>query len=156
MTVIGPEYEVAQYYVGGEIPTPPPVQKAITIGSAGFLGLLAFSGLGVNFPLTRRERKKSVKFGRDLDKLTIATLFVNAGRAELSINGEKITDAWAKFNQIETKAVLLKGGEGIPTKGEDLEIELKCTHVIGSGLKYAACATVIGSGQCAKANTTLS
>ena len=144
MTVIGPEYEIAQYYVGGEIPTPLPIQKAITIGSAGFLGLLTFSGLGVNFPLTRKERKESVKFGRDLDKLTIATLFVNAGRAELSINGEKVMDAQAKFNQIETKAVLLKGGDGVPTEGKDLEIELKCTHVIGSGLKYAACATVVG------------
>ena len=119
-------------------------QKVIVIGSGGFLGLLTFSGLGVNFPVTRRERKKSVKFGRDLDKLSIATLFVNAGRAELSINGEKVADAWAKHNQIETKAVLLKGGEGMPTKGEDLEIELTCTHVIGSGLKYAACATIVG------------
>jgi hypothetical protein len=144
MSVISPKYEVAQYYVGGEIPTPPPVQKAITIGSAGFLGLLTFSGLGVNFPVTRRGVKESAKFGRYLDKLTIATLFVNAGRAELSINGEKVTEAEAKYNQIETKAVLLKGGEGIPTKGENLEIELTCTHVIGSGLKYAACATIVG------------
>ena len=115
------------YWVGKEIHV---FQKAVVISTAGFLGYVR-----------KREVTEKTTFGAKVDKLTIATLFVNAGKAELSIAGEKVGEVEAKYNAIETKTIDL--GE-IPTEGKDLEIELKCIHVIGSGAKYAACATVVG------------
>lgn len=131
MTIIESEYEVAQFYAGGEIL--PPIQKAIVISSAGFLGYVR-----------KKEVTEKENFGAEVDKLTIATLFVNACKAELSIAGEKVGDIEAGYNKIETKTIDLKE---IPTEGKDLEIELKCGHVIGTGLKYATCATIIGVGE---------
>lgn len=118
-------------------------QKAVVIGSGGFLGKLKFSYF-VTFPLMRQEITKTARFGATLDKLTIATLFVNACKAELDIEGEKVTQLEAKYNNVNTKTVAFKSGNGIPTEGKDLYIELKCLHIQGSGVKYAACATIIG------------
>lgn len=109
------------------------VQKAIVIGSGGMLGYVK-----------NKERVEKATFGADLDKLTLVTLFANACKTELSIAGEKVGELEAKYNAVETKTIDLKEGAGIPTEGKDLEIELKSTHVVGSGLKYAACATVVG------------
>lgn len=119
--------------ISKDIPVGEEVQKAIVVSSAGFLGYVR-----------KKEVKETAYFGADVDKLTIATLFVNACKVELSIGGEKVAELEAKYNAVETKTVDLKEGAGIPTDGKDLEIELKCVHVIGSGLKYAACATIIG------------
>ena len=109
------------------------VEKAIVIGSAGRLG-----------NLMNKEVSEKKNFGADCDKLTIATLFVNAGKVELSIGGEKVAELEAKINAVETKMVDLNEGVGIPTEGKDLEIELKNTHVLGTGWKYSSCATVVG------------
>jgi len=112
-------------------PTPTLVQKVIS--SAGFFGIF-----GV---IRKREVIETKKFDADVDNLTIATLFVYSCKAELSIAGEKVGEAEAGYNKIATKTIDL--GE-IPTGGEQLDIELKCIHVIGSGLRYAACASVVG------------
>ena len=117
--------------------------KAIIIGSGGFLGKLRFSYF-FTFPLMREEITKTAKFGAALDKLTIATLFVNACKAELDIDGEKVAQLEAKYKNVNTKTVALKNGDGIPTEGENRYIELKCKHYAGSGVKYAACATIVG------------
>lgn len=113
--------------------SPVAVQKAVVVGSGGMLGYVK-----------TKERVEKATFGADLTKLTMATMFANACKTTLSIAGEKVGELEAKYNAVETKTIDLKGGAGIPTGGKDLEIELKCEHVIGSGLKYAACATVAG------------
>ena len=119
--------------------------KAVIIGSSGFLGNLTivvpFIAIGLNFPIARKEVRETAKFGKDVDKLTIATLFMYSCRAELSIAGEKVMGLGAKYGAIETKAIDLKE---IPTEGKNLDIELRCEHIIRSGFKYAACATVVG------------
>lgn len=109
------------------------MQKAIVIGSGGMLGYVK-----------NKERVEKATFGADVDKLTIATLFASACKTELSIGGEKVGELEAKYNAVETKTIDLKEGAGIPTGGKDLEIELKSSHIIGSGLKYATCATIVG------------
>ena len=109
----------------------PTTQKVAIIDSAGYLGYVI-----------KKEEKETILFGAEVDKLTIATLFVNSCKAELSIAGEKIGEVEAGYNEIEAKAIYL--GE-IPTEGKNLEIELRCKHVGFAGLKYAACATIVGT-----------
>lgn len=109
------------------------IQKAIVIGSGGMLGYVK-----------NKERVEKVNFGADLDTLTIATLFANACKTELSIGGEKVGELEAKYNEVKTATIELKEGVGIPTEGKDLAIELKSVHVPGTGLKYATCATIVG------------
>lgn len=112
------------------------VQKAGVVGSAGYLGNV----MNKEFSL----KKKLSELGMDdLETLSVATMCVYSGKAELLIAGEKVGELEAKYNKQESKAIVLGDGAGISVVN-DLEIELKCIHVMGTGFKYAACATIAG------------
>ena len=114
------------------------VQKAGVIGSAGYLGNV------MNKESSVKKKLSELKM-EDLETLTAATICVYSGKTELLIDGEKVGEVEAKYNKLETTAMNLgANGAGIPIGGKDMEIELKSTHVIGTGAKYATCATVVG------------
>lgn len=113
-------------------------QKAGIIGSAGYLGNV------VNKEFSVKKKLSELKM-EDLETLSVATMCVYSGKTELLIAGEKVGEVEAKYNKLESKAIDLgESGAGIPVGGKDLEIELKSTHVVGTGAKYATCATVVG------------
>ena len=122
-------------YATGEEP------KTLFLSSGGFLSNIAFSPLGMStMQLARGEVEETDRFGIEVAEITMATLFVYACKAELYVDGERVTQESAGFNKVATKAISL----AIPTEGKDLLVALKCEHIPGSGMRYAACATVMG------------
>ena len=113
-------------------------QKAAIISSVGYMDGMVTKEKSV-------KKKLSDLKMEGLDTLSVATVFVHSGKAELYIAGEKVGEVEAKFNKGEATAIELgPSGAGIPVEGKDIEIELKAIHARFTGKRYVTCATIVG------------